>query len=218
MSKNRDQLQLCAICGVREADTRDHVPPRGIFSKPRPDNLITVPACSNCNNKYSILEERFRVDLGLQTGKFGGAGGELYRSGVLRTVKHNQRLLRETLKRCEPAYFTTSGGIIFDRGYTIPWDRKAHDAVVEKMIRGLYYYHWGSILGQTASVELRWLKTMTTETVEAIRDITELYVFGKGEVSYRYGRASDSLADSIWVFQFYGCHWVYGVTFPSKTG
>jgi hypothetical protein len=52
--------QLCAICGKSEAVTRDHIPPKGIFPKPLPQDLITVPACKNCNGGDSSLDEKFK--------------------------------------------------------------------------------------------------------------------------------------------------------------
>jgi hypothetical protein len=39
----------------------DHVPPKGLFPKPRPDNLIKVPCCFICNNKHSGFDERLRM-------------------------------------------------------------------------------------------------------------------------------------------------------------
>jgi hypothetical protein len=39
----------------------DHVPPKGLFPKPRPDNLITVPCCFACNNQHSGFDERLRI-------------------------------------------------------------------------------------------------------------------------------------------------------------
>jgi hypothetical protein len=39
----------------------DHVPPKGLFPKPRPNNLIEVPCCFECNNKHSGFDERLRI-------------------------------------------------------------------------------------------------------------------------------------------------------------
>lgn len=50
----------CYLCG-NPSTTRDHIPPLGIFPKPRPDNLITVPACGNCNAKTTLDDEYFRT-------------------------------------------------------------------------------------------------------------------------------------------------------------
>lgn len=51
--------QSCVLCGKNIATTREHVPPKNLFKKPRPDNLITVPACENCNSGSSKDDEYF---------------------------------------------------------------------------------------------------------------------------------------------------------------
>lgn len=41
--------------------TRDHVPPEGLFLPPKPDNLLRVPCCFECNNQNSGFDERLRI-------------------------------------------------------------------------------------------------------------------------------------------------------------
>ena len=52
-----------AICGKRPGATRDHIPPKGIFARSRPQILITVPIRLRCNKNLSKAEEAFRVYL-----------------------------------------------------------------------------------------------------------------------------------------------------------
>jgi hypothetical protein len=44
-----------------DAFTLDHVPPEGLFLKPKPSDLIEVPCCFACNNKHSGFDERLRI-------------------------------------------------------------------------------------------------------------------------------------------------------------
>jgi len=209
--------QICAICGIRKAVTKDHVPPRGIFVKPRPNNLIKVPACVPCNNRASDLDERFRVYLVLHVGGSGGAGEELFTKEALRTIRHNKKLNRKILQGMAPVNLTTPGGVIYDRGYRVRWDSEAHDKVAERMIRGLYYHHYNEILGKKAYVKVQWLRSITDEMAKMIEGWGK-HSFGKGEVAYRYGRAEESLLDSISIFQFYGAHWASGYSWPVERG
>ena len=73
---------------------RDHLPPQSVFPKPRPNDLITVPACDSCNNKRSGLDEEFKVAIGIQAGH-GEDGERLFRDQTSRTLAHNQRLMGE---------------------------------------------------------------------------------------------------------------------------
>ena len=52
--------QFCIYCGRQKATTKDHVPPKSFFTKPRPAKLITVPCCKVCNRTYGKDDERVR--------------------------------------------------------------------------------------------------------------------------------------------------------------
>ena len=57
--------KVCIYCGSTENLTDEHIPPKNIFPKPRPNNiqLVTVPACKECNRGYSKDDEYFRLTL-----------------------------------------------------------------------------------------------------------------------------------------------------------
>ena len=59
MSKKKHQ-KFCYLCEQPNPDTRDHIPPRGIFPKMPKGQLITVPAHEGCNNRFSRDDELFR--------------------------------------------------------------------------------------------------------------------------------------------------------------
>src|ERR1700730_16699359 len=65
-------MRECAYCGEWREITRDHVPSRSLFSKPRPSDLITVPSCYPCNNGVSRDDEYFNfvVKLGIDRNRF----------------------------------------------------------------------------------------------------------------------------------------------------
>ena len=46
----------CAYCGDI-TNTRDHVPSKILLDEPYPENLPVVPACSKCNQGFSLDEE-----------------------------------------------------------------------------------------------------------------------------------------------------------------
>ena len=85
--------ELCALCGVNPACTRDHVPPKAIFPKPRPA-LITVPACFKCNNSASGLDDLFKVYLSMQTAENNDIARQLFTEKTTRTLQRNQNLLQ----------------------------------------------------------------------------------------------------------------------------
>lgn len=59
------EARACVYCG-ESAQTDDHVPPKLLFPRPRPSNLITVPSCRSCNAGFETDDEYFRVAIALR--------------------------------------------------------------------------------------------------------------------------------------------------------
>ncbi len=57
----RKHRGVCPLCERTATLTRDHVPPVGIFLDPKPDNLITVKTCADCNSSTKLDDEYFRI-------------------------------------------------------------------------------------------------------------------------------------------------------------
>src|SRR5947209_4210448 len=65
MARNTKPGENCTYCSAK-ATTRDHVPPRCLFPKPMPPDLVTVPCCKDCNQKASLDDEYFRTALAMR--------------------------------------------------------------------------------------------------------------------------------------------------------
>src|SRR5437588_11603702 len=57
----KPQTELCYLCRRPNPETRDHIPPKGIFEEPRPPNLISVPCCEQCRQGQHDDDEFFRL-------------------------------------------------------------------------------------------------------------------------------------------------------------
>src|SRR4051812_30015103 len=70
MSKSKKNVAStiaeCVYCGLNGPITDDHVPPKNLFPYPRPSNLITVPACNDCNKSFSKDDEWLRLTLSIR--------------------------------------------------------------------------------------------------------------------------------------------------------
>lgn len=53
--------KTCYLCGSSTNLTRDHVPPKCLFPRPRPSNLLTLSCCHPCNNSASKDDEYLRM-------------------------------------------------------------------------------------------------------------------------------------------------------------
>ena len=212
MGRTRKRTKICAICGRKPAATVDHVPPKGIFPKPKP-NLITVPACLACNNGASKFDERFKVFLSLHVTRHSGPDNNPVFQQAFDTLQKNRKLKSEILEGAQEVYLSTPAGIVFARAHAIKWDSRSHDEVIERTIRGLYFHHYGQVLGDKARVKVQWLSGLD-ERLYRMSESLEKHVIGRGQVVYVHLRPADHPLHSLWIFQFFGNHWASGYSEP----
>src|SRR4029077_2518962 len=86
------------------------------------------------------------------------ATSNLWNNEVMRTLRHNPRLRNRIIKSIRPISVRSSGGIILAARAVGHWPPEAHDPVIEKTIRGLYFHHYGEILGERVTIKIRWLR------------------------------------------------------------
>lgn len=208
---------ICTICGKREAVTRDHIPPQGIFSKPLPNNLVTVPACSQCNNSTSAHDEKFKVYLSLYCGQFNPEVNGLIGSHALPTLEHNQKLNRLLISSMRPAYLSSSAGIIYERGWAADWDETSTKIVLERTVRGLYFHHFNEILGEETECRISQLDDNNLEkTISIFSKSSKNYIGERNEVVYMYACQKEDPLNSVWIFEFYGVLWFFCHTIPQN--
>jgi len=194
---------ICAICGEAEATTRDHIPPKSIFPRPLPDDLITVPACPECNNGASTHDEIFKVQL-----SFGYTDPNEVTCRTMRTLEHNNRLFRMLQEECRELVVVDSEGNA-EIHTVAQWDSEAHDKVIERIIRGLYFHHSGNPVPADQEVRVQFLREIPTQ-------FTDNSYFTNGSVGanqFKYKYLIDvETALSVWVLDFYGVHFASGYT------
>ena len=146
-------LRRCYICGTTlipvppgyrgrylpKHETRDHVPPEGLFCDPKPSNLVTVPCCYECNNSHSAADEQFRALTALQLGA-NDAGRKIAMDKVFGSTMKKARqpnffkALAQTMK---PVTVTTPRGA--QTVIRFSTDATPVVTLVRDMVRGLLY-------------------------------------------------------------------------------
>jgi hypothetical protein len=152
-----DKSDACAYCGVQTISPQsDHVPPRNLFAKPRPE-LITVPACSACHRPTSKDDEYFRLVFSLRNQVAahpdvrGGVQDAALRSLARPRARGLARRFLETVR--DVSVYTPSGIYLGNAGtYTVESERLIK--VVERIVRGLFFHHQRTALGQHYEVKV----------------------------------------------------------------
>jgi len=205
-------VPICAICGTNQGTTRDHVPPKSIFPKPRPSNLITVPACIECNNGASVYDDLFKVFLSLQATESNEMARRLFEEKTLKTLRRNSVLLERIKEESKEIEVINNDGELETRTGVL-WDSQAHDAVIERTIRGLYFHHVGEPLSEETELSVQWLKEIPRELMPRLNLFTRVEI-GDNQVTYKYLIYDQDPRLSVWLFDFYGAHWASGHTSP----
>jgi len=118
----------CVYCGGL-ADTNDHAPPRCFLRPPRPSNLITLPACKECNSGFSFAENCAKTLIALVSEDTDLVAERAPDGRVTRALARDKRL-RAVIESSRRA----------DGNYEIVGELLTHfNRVLTKTVQGLYF-------------------------------------------------------------------------------
>lgn len=192
--------EQCYLCGA-EATTRDHIPPEQLFEV-LPLNIITAPACQDCNNSLGKEEEYFRALLTMECYERSDLARRIWDGPVVRSLWKvgfpglRLRLLKQT------GLINLSTGVLRT---LVVGEGKRVARVIRKIVRGIYF-------------ELRH-ERIADDDVLIFRDVdvridlerlTRHWVeIDMGEV-FRCRYQFDGQDGAIWI-QFYRATWWYAM-------
>lgn len=198
---------ICVLCGLREATTRDHVPPRGFF-KGLNGPFVTVPACSQCNNGASSDDEDMRFFVSMQVGKQAPGSAQLWDGAALKSVKRKRSLRQQVIGAAREVSVTDAQGQRVVR-LAVEVPARLYDTVFGRTTRGLYFHHTGSLLRPGVTVQVRPLTS--APALEVLEPLVEQQV-ADGALTYWYGVAAEEPNSSLWLYRLYAEHWVRACT------
>ncbi len=197
--------KICIYCGA-PADTRDHVPPKCLFSPPYPGKMITVPACRECNESFGPQEEHCRNILTSLAENEGHPSVVKHLEGKRnRSLKRSQPALREVLDSLRDVEIQTPEGHVIGTAPAFDLDDPRFDALFERTVRGLIYHHSGS--PAPVNLDVEW------KTVDDINELPISPDLFKSNVSYQgkigtefehFGFMTGPDRQSLWIMQFFG--------------
>ena len=204
----------CVYCGLRPGITRDHVPPKSFFPKPRPSDLITIPACGSCNKDAGKDEELFLATFMFGEAGVSPAGKRLWNEKLHRMYRKNKGLRRRIANSLHDVEIVTPSGLYIGRGLGVRLENERLEKVVSKIVRGLYYHEYQEALPAAAEVICNFVqRPLAMSPIENI--VPELH-FGSrkwpGIFEYRFNCVAEKPEASIWLIRFYGCHVFWALT------
>jgi hypothetical protein len=223
-------MPLCAICGIESLTvTRDHIPPKGLFGKPLPDNLITVPACPQCNRDASGDDEYFRL-LAVEwdasrVGDAAGVSASIIRSMQRQAARGFRQSVFGSIQR---VMVQTKGGLVLP-AFSITVNTERLLRTVEKTIKGLYFHASSEPLPAGSSVWARVYEQAMQEETAAVKEELRGTVLpslaeqpevqiGGDIFAFRYARDGDNPHCTAWWLEFYRRFRFVGLTVPPMSG
>jgi hypothetical protein len=131
----RSKSGVCVYCGEQAKVTREHVIPECLFTRPLPQNMITVGTCFKCNNGKSgddvYLRDFLLADMA--TGE-NACAEELRISKLKRSVKTNRsEIARAALKWASRVPLRTPAGLFVGSAFAVPVDGKRIESMCKKL-------------------------------------------------------------------------------------
>ena len=219
--KKRHSSRLCYLCGKPGADSRDHVPPRGIFPRLPPGNLITVPAHKACNRAFSEDDETLRNDI-IAASSRSKAGRRAWSEQVVPSFKKNPRARQDLLDRCITLWAKDPQTGAFVRINGIRAEVSRYEREIARMTRGLFYHRFKIPLPQDWPIQV--YKMLPPE--KSVRDLKALLAeYGlkprwrhvePGVFSYYYGVLDEDNRKGIAVMIFFDTEVFW--TMPGRSG
>ncbi|MCO6458598.1 MAG: hypothetical protein J5I93_25100 [Pirellulaceae bacterium] len=227
MSKKGPYNGSCVFCGAVGEVTDDHVPPKSIFSRPRPSDLITVPGCAACNRGSSLDDEYFRTLLCLsdKTGEDPNAAAG--REAAMRSMHRSEArgFTKMFLDGVFPTDVYSPGGVYLGKRMAFDVNVVRIQNVVAKTVRGLYYAASGRILPKSCDVSV-----FTNDILEQVNEVqlrnlheqilaplanTPEKVIGTGAFRYRFSIPESEECVSVWALTFFGAIPFLCITCPA---
>lgn len=201
------KVEHCYLCGKVLSDgevTRDHVPPRALFPRPLPSDLITVPCCQPCNNAKSREEELFRLIATLGIKKTPEAKS-VYDSRTLPRTLVRKRLKSEVielLKTVQHVWMEVDGVIQPTPTMRVPIRPLCN--VAERISRGLTAHFHPALRVNELHFEAYIPKRGQLLEVFAYlaEDLTELRIGGRTFHAY-HGATVESEKIGVWIMTFH---------------
>ncbi len=228
MSKRKNKIGICVYCGKTSTLTKDHIPPKNLYAKPRPSNLITVPCCNDCNSRASKDDEYFRLNIVMRDKTEGVSEAECLQGTVFRSLnrKESTGLKHEFINRIDRRPSFTPSGIFTGIKPVFDIDFSRLDRVVKRAIAGIIYKELGDRLPDSFDIDvfstsgLNNLTPLFEENLKSKIDelLREPYVYIGNESVFAFWRkySGEDRYSSLWLLVFFQCTSFVGVVCPKE--
>jgi hypothetical protein len=194
---------LCIYCGNKPGITKDHVPPKNLFPKPRPTNMVTVPCCDECQNKYKKDEDVFVAWINFGPAGVTKQGKALWDQKLKRTYKKDLGVKKVIANSFKQINLVTPGGIYLGKKLVVLIDQKRLTNVLKKIIRGLFWVEYKVRLPDKIPINIIGIRKNDSRINEIIPFTQQASTFWENVFEYRHVWLDRESFESLWALSFY---------------
>lgn len=221
--------ELCVYCGEREGTTSDHVPPKALFPKPRPVDLVTVPCCESCRSGQSLDDEYLVQMLAVRNDIADHPAAAQVLPAVHRSFANPRKrgFNRAFAKSIRGIDIKTDAGLYLGTapGYSVDLERFAR--VLRRTTIGLLYDHLEKRLPSGHNCIVYPLDGLSAKDLAPESPVRMLMdhaltgtprVWGEKVFTRWYQELDDIQGATVWVFLIYSKVAFFAVTGPKSKG
>ncbi|SRR5258706_5021968 len=206
MKRGKRKIRECVYCGEVKAVAKEHVVPKCLFIKPYPPNLISVPACDDCNNAKS-LDDDFLRDF-LVCDNFvsqSPVAQQIFQQKMLSSQRKGSSLIaREAILKGRLESLYTKGGIYIGDFHSFSVNEQRLNKIFETLVRGLYYDAHKKRFPDGYQIELT--RHFPWEFKDVFTELSKLHLNKRvlGNVfGCAFTTAQEDPFTTAWIFWFY---------------
>ncbi len=209
----RPKLKVCIYCGADKDLTRDHVPPKLFLAEPYPSNLVTVPACYDCNRSFQANDEytRYMAVTDMRSLKNFHAQSKL--PAIIKSLQRTAATGFTTYLRNQTEYTRLLNFDGRPMGTSVELDSKRANATGERMVRAFTFAETGKPLPPATFVRIGCGVGVTAHE-PIVQQFARLYSGCPDRRNQEFGGAFSYVVGflpqdaSIWMFVLYD-HFVW---------
>lgn len=197
----------CAYCGKYNATTRDHIPPRNLFSKPLPDDALTVPCCKICCDKWGSKDDEY-----FRTVILSGVNFENEPRikqpwlSVLRSVRKPQKVgfAKNILSSLIDIDVETQASVYLGKEPAFNYERTRISKVIERIIRALFFLEYEKPVPQEYKVDggIDQFSEISNDFVKKVNFKPPKFAWNN-QFAYRFTSLPEDVDSSVWLFTLY---------------
>lgn len=218
--KGEQKIGTCTYCGKIGPITKDHIPPKFLFNKPRPSTLISVPSCEKCHETFEKDDVYFTTII--TTTKESQKHPEalkLWNTKIKPSISRDKNIgfSKYLFNRMVKVDTYSKGGIYLGETPAHNIDIDRINNVLIRIVRGLYYHETNNRIPTGVDIRVNSIRPekISNKKIMLIYDSFIPKVFGDGVFSYRGEIFSEKSFTSVWFLTFFDAFLFLGFTLPS---